>query len=796
MNYKYLLVLLLFFPASIFAQFASISGKVTSANSKVPFANIQLLGDDFFKGTAADSLGNFELLEIPAGQYKLVSSSINYKRKSQTIEINSGEKLLINIDLEEDLLNLEQVVVSGTRNKVPIYKSPAIVSEISGKTFESTQSLTISEGLNYSPGLRIESNCQNCGFTQLRMNGLEGAYSQILINSRPIFSALAGVYGLDMIPVNMVERIEVVKGGGSVLFGGNAIAGTLNIITKDPVENSFQIGINQAFTGFESSDRTISLNASLVNKTLDKGLSFYAYRRNRNPWDANDDGFSEQTKLLNNTFGFNAFWETSSLSKIKLSAYSINEYRRGGNKFELEPHQTDITEELKHNIFGADLSFDISSRNKRHHVETYISAQFTDKNSYYGRGGRVLSLTDTLNAADVLAINAYGVSDDVSDDVSAVAGLRYSYALSQEVEFSLGSSYQYNAVQDKMPGYNRLIAQNLGVLGSYLQVEWNPVERLSIIAGGRLDFIQVDGNYLLDGTDNENKKNLKALVPRLAIMYDLTNSLKARLSYAQGYRAPQAFDEDLHVETVGGAARFVQLDANLKTERSNNISASLNFTRTIKRTQTNIVLEGFFTQLRRPFVLSNPVRSPSGITIITKRNGDNAYVQGVNFESSFAFSRKWLLQLGFTGQTAFYSQAETIWKASDESDSRADVSTKNLLRTPNLYGFFNLIYNPLRVMDISVSGTYTGAMYVPHMIEPETEYTIIKRTPQFLDVNLKLAYTLELEKDFYIEFFGGLQNIFNSYQKDFDKGAERDQSYIYGPSRTRSVFFGMNFGLN
>jgi outer membrane receptor for ferrienterochelin and colicins len=90
--------------------------------------------------------------------------------------------------------------------------------------------VTLSEGLSFSPGLRIENDCQNCGFSQVRMNGMEGPYSQILINSHPIFSGLAGVYGLELIPTNMIERIEVVRGGGSALYGSNAIAGTINII--------------------------------------------------------------------------------------------------------------------------------------------------------------------------------------------------------------------------------------------------------------------------------------------------------------------------------------------------------------------------------------------------------------------------------------------------------------------------------------------------------------------------------------------------------------------------------------
>lgn len=789
---KYLLLAFLLLVISAQAQTGEISGEVSSVGKSIPFANIQLKGSDFFRGTTTDTSGYFQLELVPEGEYSLTISSLGLKSFYKNISVESGENIELDIEMKEDLLNLEQVVVSGTRNKVPVYKSPVIVNKIDAASLEKTQSLTISEGLNFSTGLRVETNCQNCGFTQLRMNGLEGAYSQILINSRPIFSALAGVYGLDMIPANMVDRIEVVKGGGSVLFGGNAIAGTVNIITKDPVENAFQVGINQGFTDIEKSDRTISLNGSVVSNNLEKGMTFYAYRRNRNPWDANGDGFSEITKLENNTFGLDAFWNINSQNKIKLNAYSINEFRRGGNKFNLEPHQTDITEQLKHNIFGAALTYDFYSENNKHHLSTYASSQFTSRNSYYGGGGRILQPGDSLTEADLLAINAYGKSNDIS----IVGGARYTIALASQAELTIGSEYLHNEVTDAMPGYGRTIDQKVSSLGSYLQIEWDPLDNLCIIGGGRFDYVNIDGNYELESELFKNEQKQKVFVPRLALMYEFSRDFKARISYAQGYRTPQAFDEDLHIETVGGAARFIKLDENLQTEKSNSVTASLNYTSTIKKTQTNIVLEGFFTQLRNPFILSDPLELPSGVGVIYKRNGGDAYVQGVNLEANFAFSKKLMLQFGFTGQSGIYAEKEQIWEPTDASDTRPATETKKILRTPNYYGFYTLTYNPIEVLEISWSGVYTGPMDASHIIEPETEYTIIERTPHFFDTNLKLSYTHEMQKDFYVIFFAGIQNILNSYQSDFDQGADRDAGYIYGPSRPRSIFFGMNFGLN
>ena len=96
---------------------------------------------------------------------------------------------------------------------------------LDAKIFDNTQSSFLSQALKFQPGVRVEDNCQNCGFSQVRINGLEGPYSQVLIDSRPVFSSLAGIYGLEQIPTNMIERVEVMRGGGSALFGSSAIAG-------------------------------------------------------------------------------------------------------------------------------------------------------------------------------------------------------------------------------------------------------------------------------------------------------------------------------------------------------------------------------------------------------------------------------------------------------------------------------------------------------------------------------------------------------------------------------------------
>src|SRR5690606_39358118 len=271
------LIIILFLGCNTYSQTAILKGKITSEGKPIEAVSIAIKGKTIF--TKTDKNGYFELKNIPTGSQEIVVSFIGYQTLTETIVFQENQTIDKNFELFEDYLNLEEVVITATRSEVPVYKSPVIVSRISSKSFETTQTLALSEGLNFTPGLRLETNCQNCGFTQVRMNGLEGPYSQILINSRPIFSALVGVYGLDMIPASMIDRVEVIRGGGSALYGGSAIAGTINIITKDPTENTFEIGTNYSFIDYSSPDRTLSLNGSIISEDLNKGMSFYAYNR-------------------------------------------------------------------------------------------------------------------------------------------------------------------------------------------------------------------------------------------------------------------------------------------------------------------------------------------------------------------------------------------------------------------------------------------------------------------------------------------------------------------------------------
>lgn len=788
-----LIILVLFLPQILFAQH-TITGKVTGNEGGIGFANIIIKGTTL--GTAADADGKFELRDVPHGELTLQFSAIGYRKLEKTVTVGHADVALGEVRMEDDALGLDEAVISASRYEMTVTDAPVIVSRIDSRMFEATQTVSISEGLNFSPGLRLENNCANCGFTQLRMNGMEGPYSQILINSRPIFSALTGVYGLDMFPANMVDRIEVVRGAGSVLYGGNAIAGTVNIITKVPTENSFDVGLNYAFTAMEAPDRTITLNGSIVSDDLRRGISLYGFNRDREAWDANGDDISEITALRNTTLGFDAYMRPGKRNMIRLNAFTINEFRRGGKmRFDLQPHETALTEQLHHRILGGALSFEQYSADLRHRFSAYFSAQGTVRDSYYGAGGRVLAPGDSLTGDDLLALNAYGQSTDLA----LVGGAQYSFQPHEKWVLLAGTEYQHNRVDDETPGYGRSIWQEVGAWGSYLQAEWRPAKRWSLTAGGRFDLVDINGSYAQAGEQQSQQMVLPVAVPRFNIMYEPVTGLRLRAGFAQGYRAPQAFDEDLHLEVVGGAATFVRLGDDLRTERSNSVTASLNWERKFGKTQLNIISEGFWTHLSDPFITADRTEMPSGVAVLTKRNGSGATVAGANLQVNMALTRKLVLQLGGTVQMARYTEDEEIWSPEDMTELNTDssITTRNMLRTPMAYGFFMVSYSPLSDLDLSLSGVFTGKMDVPHMIGEEDEggYTIIRRTPDFMELNFRAAYAIRMKGRFRVQVFAGMQNILNSYQRDFDLGPDRDPNYVYGPTRPRTVFVGVKVGM-
>lgn len=725
---------------------------VKGTEEGIPFATVMILGTN--RGAVSNEEGQFEFRKLAAGKYTLRVQVMGYKTQEKTITVSAEATSVVHFQMEEVSFTTDEVVVSANRNEVSRKAAPVVVNVMSAKLFETVNSTDLAKSLNFQSGLRVENNCQNCGFPQVRINGLEGPYSQILINSRPIISALSGVYGLEQIPVNMIERVEVVRGGGSALFGANAVGGTINIITKDPINNSFQVASTMSNMNGKSWEQYMGGNVSLVAKDNSYGIALYETYRNRNPYDADGDGFSELGKLNMNTFGMRAYYRPNYFSRINVEYHTTNEFRRGGNKFNLQPHEADITEQTKHIINSGGVSYD-RYWGEKHKMSVYGSIQHTDRNSYYGAQKDM---------------NAYGKTNDLTWVVGGMYVGNMDRCLFAPATFTGGVEYQSNSLHDVMTGYHRDMQQDVRIAGGFVQNEWR-LNRWTMLVGARLD--------------KHNLIDHPIFSPRVNFLYKPSDNLQARLTYSTGFRAPQAYDEDLYVTAVGGEGVQIRLADGLREERSNSFSGSVDWSFPMGHWQSNILLEGFYTDLHHVFVLEDIGEDQNGDKIKERRNGSGAKVYGVNLDAKVAHGREAQLQLGFTVQRSRYNRAE-VWTSEGEEEQ----TTKRMPRTPDYYGYFTFTSAPLKNFDFSLSGTYTGKMIVPHMAG-YIEKSRMEHTPQFMDLNLKLNYTFVLKDHIKMQVNGGVQNIFNSFQKDLDKGEFRDAGYFYGPTQPRTYFVGI-----
>ncbi len=553
----------------------------------------------------------------------------------------------------------------------------------------------------------------------------------------------------------MIERVEVVRGGGSALFGANAVGGTVNIITKDPISNSFQVSSTMSNMNGKSWEQYMGANASLVSSDNTYGIALYQAYRNRNPYDADGDGFSELGKLNMNTFGLRTYYRPSQYSRINLEYHTTNEFRRGGNKFDYQPHEADITEQTKHIINSGGLSYDQFFNEYKQKLSVYGSVQHVDRNSYYG------AQQD---------LNAYGKTDDLTWVAGAMFVSNMDRLLFSPATLTAGAEYQNNALHDVMTGYHRDMKQKVRIAGGFLQSEWK-MNLLTLLAGAR-----VDKHNLIDKV---------IFSPRVNLLYKPVEDFQARLTYSTGFRAPQAYDEDLHVTAVGGEGVKIVLADGLREERSNSYSGSVDWTAHLGHWQANLLLEGFYTDLNHVFVLEEIGKDANGDKIKERRNGKGARVYGVNMDAKLAHGKEAQFQLGFTAQRSRYKTAEQ-WTGDDEEA----LFTKKMTRTPDYYGYFTFTSAPLKNFDFSLSGVYTGEMQVPHMAG-YIEKSRMETSPDFLTVNLKLNYTVTLKDKVKMQFNTGIQNAFNSFQKDLDKGVLRDAGYFYGPTQPRTYFFGV-----
>lgn len=771
---RILILFIVILPLAAFGQKgtdANFLGHVINSKTGDHVAYVSVFLQGTAIGAATDESGHFHIANCPEGTFTVVVRGVGFKQLERDVTFERKKTVELDFQIEPDAIALGQVVVTATQHATSRTETPSVVSVVGSDQLEATSAVNLAEGLRLQTGVCVDNTCQNCGANEVRLSGLDGAYSQILIDSRPVNNALASLYLLEQLPTALIDRIEVMRGGGSALYGSNAIAGVINVITKEPLRNSASVVNTTRLVGGRSIDWSNTFNASVVSDSRKAGLFIYGNNRQRNPYDYDGDGYSEIGLLKAHMVGFSGYLRTSDYSKLNIEYHNIGDYRRGGDRFDLPANQAHVAEGGEHNIHCGSVKWDWFAADGLGHTSAFASAQYVDRESYNGE-----------REDDEPFGNSYGYTTDLTTN----EGLQYSRHLNHLIfmpaELTAGIEHTYDHLKDRLLTDTGTLDQSSSLLSAYLQNEWKD-KHWNILVGLRFDHWE---NHQLS-IDNYHLTNIS---PRLNLRYAPSNHLVFRTGYSSGFRAPQVYNEDLHVGAANGDLYKITNADDLRQERSHSVTASADLCFHLGKMEGDLMVGGFYTRINDAFV--NELMfddTASGYRHYERRNSDGAQVAGISADMSLIFGERFQMQLGGTWQSSRYTGQGLEW---DEGKYESRME-----RVPDLYGHLSATYTPGKRLSLMATGTFTGPLLVYHSVQHDdgakhSHATKVEQviTPSFFDLTLKVSYSIPLGSHSSLELNGGVQNLFNSFQRDFDSGPDRDASYIYGPTLPRAFFIG------
>lgn len=683
-----------------------------------------------------------------------------------------------------ELENLE-VVSTGTRTERLATEVPIRTEVMSNEFFKVSGARDLASALEYLPGARVEANCSNCGTAEIKLLGLGSGYNRLLIDSQPLFSGLASVYGLEQIPTSSVERIEIVKGGASSLYGPGAVAGVINILPREPVINSgFADTIYESVDGQPFASATAAINR--VSELGNAAASLQIQVNHNDSVDLNDDGFSEITKKDFQSIGGQTWFYPTDNSKLSLNYNYSWEKRRGGDRFDLLPHESQITEELEHRWHRGGISYEGGNASELFY-KISASTSIIDRDSYYGGVGNIalpgdpnhdpIAYQEELENARLL----YGYSKTSRYYIDTL----FSKSIAEHY-FSWGAQYQYDDVFDEKRdeqhrplktdgtlaaflGEDPIAHDNFSNLGAYLQDEWSPNSQTSVIIGLR--------------ADKHSQLESWIASPRAALRYSASKDWTFRASVATGFRAPEIFDEDFHIEILDDPTR-TRNAADLKEESSISYTTGFVWTPASFQNRLQTDVELFKTDLSDTFYVSDIVQfDENGNPYKERANTDGSTISGIEANALYRFTNEFSAEIGLNYTDARFDSPQEVLPG---------VFTRRYLETPELSGTVQLTYSKPDDIDVFLAAVYTG----PMLAAKESEGILNTKTDDFLVLDFTVTKHLNLHwfgKETHMEIMLGVRNIFDQRQKDLGFGPDRDTTYFYGPRFPRSFISRASF---
>ncbi|HUF46798.1 MAG TPA: TonB-dependent receptor [Vicinamibacterales bacterium] len=624
------------------------------------------------------------------------------------------------------------VVVTGTRTAQGLESAPVRTEVIGRDAIRASGARTLADAMEFTTGVRVENNCQNCNFSQIRLLGLDGPYTQILVDSQPVISSLAQVYGIEQIPARMIERIEVVKGGGSALYGAGAVGGVVNIISREAARSG---GLFEA-----RAENGGALNGAVDWVSGDRMtfLTAFGQRDQVRARDVDNDGFTDVSRRDLSASGVRLNrYALDGRGRVTADMTHLREARRGGDQIDRPPHEAEIAESIdsRRTSLSASWYHGVSAR---WDYRVTVAGADTARDSYYGTGRDPNAYGETTNAlalADV-QVNVYARPHTVS----------------------IGGQVSRDHTVDRQPAYGRAFDEAYVSRGLFVQDDWTIRPGMQLLTG-----LRVDAHSALDRP---------IWSPRAALLLSPAEPLDIRVSAASGFRAPQVFDEDLHLSSVGGDVRVIHLDGDLREERATSLMAGVEWKPTAWRGQALVEVNVFHTRLTDLFHIiddDDPLTSPFEVR---KTNLGGARVYGVEINLGWGIGDALVVQGGVVTQRATFDEPEP------------DFGSRSFFRTPERYGNATIRWSPA-AWELFAGLRATGSMVAPHyagFIATDR----LERTRAFVTLDASLGRRFAAGRQSLVVTVAA-RNLTNAFQPDLDRGPLRDASYVYGPRFPRSI---------
>jgi outer membrane receptor for ferrienterochelin and colicins len=754
---RFLLFFLAFTYSLSLAKAQEITGKVLSGNQVLEFANVYIKGLNV--GAVTDSAGYFSIKVNETGKFTIQASRVGYQTAQQQITLPLAKSLELIFDLSELDGGLEEVVVSGTMQEVSKLDSPVPVEVYSGNFFKANPTPSIFESLQNVNGVRPQVNCNICNTGDIHINGLEGPYTMVLIDGMPIVSGLATVYGLTGIPQALIDRIEVVKGPASTLYGSEAVGGLINVITKNPLTAPI-FSVDGFATGWGETNLDLGIRSKWGSKVQSlTGISGFYYD---NPVDNNGDGFTDLTLSKRISFFQKIQVDRPNNRVFNVAARYVYEDRWGGAM----------------NWTKADRGGD----------QVYGESIYTSRWEAFG----VWQLPSSENLNFQFSANGhsqnsvYGSTIYIADQYIGFGQLTWNKTLLKH-NFLFGAAYRFTHYDDNTPATSAGLGEVnqpsvIHLPGIFVQDELKISPSQSLLLGGRLDFNSVHGSVFSPRVNYKKSWN--------------ENSTILRLSAGNGFRVANVFTED-HAALTG--AREVVFTEELRPETSWNTNVNL-----VKKIYTDggtfIGIDGsvfytYFTNRIVPDYETNPNQ------IIYGNLNGSAISQGISLNLDFA----WANGLTMTG-------GATLMDVSLEEDG---IRTRQLL-TERFSGVWSVGYSFFKTgLKIDYTGNVYSPMRLPLLgdLDDRDAYS-----PWFSIQNIQLTKSFGDKW----EIYGGVKNLLNFTPPansiarafdPFDRGVEFgpngaviptpenpnaltfDPTYVFAPNQGIRGFLGLRFTI-